>query len=285
MTALPGSLSLTTIASSAPILSADHRDNYVAIQTAVNELIAALSGGTVGQLLEALDGSDVAWQSPVTSYVPTGTVLEYAAITAPTGYLLCDGSAVSRTTYATLLATITIAENGVKVNGSPVITGLASTAGLDAGMPVEGPGIPGSTTILSVDSSTQITMSANATLNSTGFIAFFPWGEGDGASTFNVPDFRGRVAAGYAASGGHVDVSTLGLNDGVAAANRRPKHNSSYAGFTGTVEGSASGNTQSGGGGNVGASVPVSFGGYIGPAGTNPVDTPAYLVVNRIIKT
>src|SRR5262249_52748448 len=51
------------------------------------------------------------------------------------------------------------------------------------------------------------------------------YGAGDGSTTFNVPDVRGRVAAGYAASGGHSDVATLGLNDGSALANRRPKHN------------------------------------------------------------
>jgi microcystin-dependent protein len=34
----------------------------------------------------------------------TGVILPYAGTTAPTGFLLCDGSAVSRTTYATLYA-------------------------------------------------------------------------------------------------------------------------------------------------------------------------------------
>lgn len=38
--------------------------------------------------------------------VPTGAVLPYAASVAPSGYLLADGSAVSRTTYAALFAII-----------------------------------------------------------------------------------------------------------------------------------------------------------------------------------
>jgi len=37
---------------------------------------------------------------------PTGSVQAYAASTAPSGWLLCDGSQVSRTTYATLFALI-----------------------------------------------------------------------------------------------------------------------------------------------------------------------------------
>lgn len=44
---------------------------------------------------------------------PTGTVLEFAGATAPTGYLMADGSAISRTTYATLFSVIgTIFGNG-----------------------------------------------------------------------------------------------------------------------------------------------------------------------------
>lgn len=40
------------------------------------------------------------------SLVPTGTILPFGGTTAPAGYLLCDGSAVSRTTYAALFAVI-----------------------------------------------------------------------------------------------------------------------------------------------------------------------------------
>lgn len=37
---------------------------------------------------------------------PTGSVMPYAGSTAPTGWLICDGSAISRTTYADLFAVI-----------------------------------------------------------------------------------------------------------------------------------------------------------------------------------
>jgi len=93
------------------------------------------------------------------SVVPIGVVLPFAGSTAPALFVFCDGSAISRTTYADLFALI------------------------------------GTT-----------------------------YGTGDGSTTFNLPDITGRVIAGYAASGGHSDVSTLGNNDGTAKANRRPKH-------------------------------------------------------------
>ena len=37
---------------------------------------------------------------------PVGAIMPYGGSTAPTGWLLCDGSAVSRTTYAALYAVI-----------------------------------------------------------------------------------------------------------------------------------------------------------------------------------
>lgn len=40
------------------------------------------------------------------AFVPTGTLLMWGTTSAPTGYLICDGSAVSRTTYAALFAVI-----------------------------------------------------------------------------------------------------------------------------------------------------------------------------------
>ena len=41
-----------------------------------------------------------------TYIMPAGSVIPYAGTSAPTGFLFCDGSAVSRTTYATLFAVI-----------------------------------------------------------------------------------------------------------------------------------------------------------------------------------
>jgi microcystin-dependent protein len=40
------------------------------------------------------------------NYLPAGVVMQFAGAAAPQGWLLCDGSAVSRTTYQTLFAAV-----------------------------------------------------------------------------------------------------------------------------------------------------------------------------------
>ena len=46
------------------------------------------------------------WPVSTPAGVPTGSVFTMATTTVPSGYLECDGSAVSRTTYADLFAAI-----------------------------------------------------------------------------------------------------------------------------------------------------------------------------------
>ena len=52
---------------------------------------------------------------------------------------------------------------GNRTSGSAVISGIASTTGIYSGNAISGTGIPASTRVLTVDSATQITMTANAT--------------------------------------------------------------------------------------------------------------------------
>lgn len=81
-----------------------------------------------------------------------------------TGSLVVNGTAV---TFANPAANI--ATTGNTTNTSPVVTGIPSTAGMTAGMNVACAAFPAGTTILSVDSASQVTLSANAT--STGAVS------------------------------------------------------------------------------------------------------------------
>lgn len=83
-------------------------------------------------------------------FVPAGLMAPYPGATAPTGWLLCFGQAVSRTTYSALFAIL-------------------------------------STT----------------------------YGSGDGSTTFNLPDLRGRVIAGQDDMGGTSANRLTGLTGGV----------------------------------------------------------------------
>lgn len=68
-----------------------------------------VEGGTNGKsnqpLKELADRTEFLRQLAL-SMVPAGTVSAFAGASAPSGYLLCDGSEVSRTTYADLFAVI-----------------------------------------------------------------------------------------------------------------------------------------------------------------------------------
>jgi len=61
---------------------------------------------------------------------------------------------------------------GTLTRNSPVVTGMLSTAGFQVGWIVTGTGIPANTTILSVDSSSQIHLSQNATAGGGQSLSF-----------------------------------------------------------------------------------------------------------------
>ena len=55
-------------------------------------------------ILVVVTFSIVSFSKPAYDPLPAGVTLPYGGASAPSGYLLCDGSAVSRTTYAGLFA-------------------------------------------------------------------------------------------------------------------------------------------------------------------------------------
>lgn len=101
-------------------------------ETAPNTVKLYYFDGTTDIEIGTLDtGAHTFSPAGVASGVPVGALVAFAGSTAPSGFLLCNGQAVSRLTYAALFATIGVS-----------------------------------------------------------------YGAGNGSSTFNVPDLRGRVPAG-----------------------------------------------------------------------------------------
>lgn len=60
-------------------------------------------GGPAASSNSEID-SQLATMTP--KLIPTGAMLDFGGSSAPSGFLLCDGSAVSRTTYAALFAVV-----------------------------------------------------------------------------------------------------------------------------------------------------------------------------------
>lgn len=118
-----GNILLCTGSSYIPNITCTAAGNII-MSGALSGLSAVMSGA-VSCLSLAVNGAPVVG-------MPSGVISQFAGTAAPTGYLLCDGTAYSRTTYAALYTAI-------------------------------------STT----------------------------YGSGDGSTTFNVPNFLGKVAAGY----------------------------------------------------------------------------------------
>jgi microcystin-dependent protein len=123
-----------------------------AISTAISNLVDSAPSvlDTLNELSSALN-DDPNFSTTVTNalaaLVPSGTVSQTARATAPTGYLLCDGSAISRTTYSSLFDAIGTA-----------------------------------------------------------------YGVGNGSTTFNIPNLKGRVPVGFDSS--QTEFDTLGESGG-----------------------------------------------------------------------
>ena len=148
---------------------------------------------------------------------PTGIVAPYAGKTAPTGWLLCDGTAVSRATYAALAAillpslgtfTVTIAAPGVvTLVAHGMQTGdsiyLTTTSALPTGLSANtrywvvrtgADTFNLATSLANALAATVITTSGSQSGVHTALGAAY--GIGDGTTTFNLPDMRSNVPVG-----------------------------------------------------------------------------------------
>jgi len=97
-----------TLQSAKDYTDAEISAEETARQAAISSEQSAREAGDASTLQSAKDYTDtaIAGVSSSSGSSPTGVILMFAGATAPTGYLLCDGSAVSRSTYSALFAVI-----------------------------------------------------------------------------------------------------------------------------------------------------------------------------------
>jgi microcystin-dependent protein len=157
---------------------------------------------------------------PASSGSPTGAVTAFAGATAPSGWLLCDGAEISRTTYATLFATIGTA-----------------------------------------------------------------YGAGNGSSTFNVPNMKGRVPVGRDAT--QTEFDTLGEAGGAKTHTltevEMPSHTHDMNAPINTIRWFGTGGNASLGAGTTVQGVNVNISATGGGGAHNNLQP--YLTLNHIIKT
>lgn len=147
--------------------------------------------------------------------VVTGTIIDYAGATTPAGYLACTDQTPLRADYPNLLAAITQTQTPTLTSTVAFFT-VASTFGLYAGMPLESTGFATGTVISTIVGSV-VTASNPATSSGATAVTFFPWGNGNGTTTFNVPDLRTYTTAGQGGAGLPPVGSVAGQRGGVAA--------------------------------------------------------------------
>ena len=128
-----------------------------------------------------------------------GMVMDYAGPSIPTGWLLCDGSSVSRTTYADLFNAVTTSTGCTTYNGLPTVE-VPDASLFGVGWRVELSEVSGGfATIIGLNTGTNtLTLDKNATSSSGTFsinILGIPWGAAD-STHFNLPDLRRRVLMG-----------------------------------------------------------------------------------------
>lgn len=109
--------------------------------TSAPSFVAPSSSGNV------LTSNGTTWASATPAAatgMPTGALMPYAGSSAPTGYLMCDGSAVSRTTYAALFAvtstTYGVGNNSTTFNLPDMRGRMPLGAGTGAGLNASGTG-------------------------------------------------------------------------------------------------------------------------------------------------
>lgn len=109
------SISSETVPNNAQRFVINHDDGKVGIGTTdlAQTLTVAGSIGATGDICTTTTGPSICLSTGTGSSgasgmdpTPIGSIVSFAGATAPSGYLLCDGSAVSRTSYASLFAVI-----------------------------------------------------------------------------------------------------------------------------------------------------------------------------------
>lgn len=131
-----------------------------------------------------------------------GTIKPWAGLTAPNQYMFTYGQELSRTSNAALFTAITSSQSVFCNSGNPIISGLVDTTNFNIGVPVELSCVVGGATTITAKTGTTVTLASTPNVTANISARFFPWGNGNAVTTFNLPDYRGIVPIGNNNMGG-----------------------------------------------------------------------------------
>ena len=140
----------------------------IATGTAVNLTIGSIVAGTVPTKSLGLPDEF--------AYDGYGRAFMYVVDTNATAQQSChDMQSTSTAGGIMILPSAPVNATGTTTGiGSPLITGMSSTAKITVGQWVSGPGIAAGTHVLSINSGTQVTLDRNATAGVSGAYSFIP---------------------------------------------------------------------------------------------------------------
>lgn len=171
------------------------------------QIVRTSANVTIYDALTASTGAGGGTPTAFGDGAAVGSIKPWAGLTPPINYVYSYGQELSRTTYAALFSAITLTQSLSCSSGSPILTGLSDTSQIPVGSVLESTCIAAGSTVIS-KATTTVTMNTNSSLTTATTGVFFLYGNGNGTTTFNVPDLRGNVIAGRCNMGG-VDCTNL----------------------------------------------------------------------------
>ena len=195
----------------------------------IDDLISAITN----KPLSAAQGKILYDLVTAAATVPTGTILSYTGLAAPTGYFFTDGSALNRTTYSGLFSilssdkgtfTVTIASPGVfTLNAHGLATGdcvsLSTTGALPTGLAVatnyyvvyvSANTFNLATTYANAIATSPTRINTSGSQSGTHSLLYTQYGI-SGASDFLLPDSKAAFLRGTGTSTKYTQNKTTGL--------------------------------------------------------------------------
>jgi hypothetical protein len=150
----------------------------------INSVVLAFYDGTQYECLNCVQ----------TSLVPSCTTMDYSGVVIPSGFLLANGSAQSRTTFAGLFNCLAYTSVSATTNSNTTVNITGAATFIQVGWYIGGNNVTCNSFVTAV-ATNSITISAAAGATGATTLTIGPYQQGDCSTTFNLPNYTGKVIA------------------------------------------------------------------------------------------